>query len=32
VFKKLAFKFLCDARQEIKNQVAEEIDAQEYAK
>jgi hypothetical protein len=32
VFKKLAFKFLCDARQEIKNQVAEEIDAQEYTK
>jgi hypothetical protein len=28
VFKKLAFKYLCDARQEIKNQVAEEIDAQ----
>ena len=27
VFKKLAFKYLCDARQEIKNQVAEEIDA-----
>ena len=26
VFKKLAFKYLCDARQEIKNQVAEEID------
>ncbi len=25
VFKKLAFKYLCDARQEIKNQVAEEI-------
>src|ERR1700730_9560193 len=28
VFKKLAFKYLSDARQEIKNQVAEEIDAQ----
>ncbi len=27
VFKKLAFKYLCDARQEIKNQMAEEIDA-----
>jgi hypothetical protein len=27
VFKKLAFKYLCDARQEIKNRVAEEIDA-----
>ena len=27
VFKKLAFKYLCDARQEVKNQVAEEIDA-----
>ena len=26
VFKKLAFKYLCDARQEVKNQVAEEID------
>ena len=26
VFKKLAFKYLCDARQEIKNRVAEEID------
>ena len=26
LFKKLAFKYLCDARQEIKNQVAEEID------
>jgi hypothetical protein len=25
VYKKLAFKYLCDARQEIKNQVAEEI-------
>jgi hypothetical protein len=32
VFKKLAFKFLCDARQEIKNQVADEIEAQEYSK
>ena len=28
VFKKLAFKYLCDARQEIKNRVAEEIDRQ----
>ena len=28
VFKKLAFKYLCDARQEIKNRVAEEIDAE----
>jgi hypothetical protein len=27
VFKKLAFKYLCDARQEIKNRVADEIDA-----
>jgi hypothetical protein len=26
VFKKLALKYLCDARQEIKNRVAEEID------
>ena len=26
VFKKLALKYLCDARQEIKNQVAEEIE------
>ncbi len=26
VFKRLAFKYLCDARQEIKNQIAEEID------
>jgi hypothetical protein len=31
VFKKLAFKYLCDARQEVKNKVAEEIDAMEYA-
>jgi hypothetical protein len=31
VFKKLAFKYLCDARQEVKNKVAEEIDATEYA-
>jgi hypothetical protein len=30
VFKKLAFKYLCDVRQEIKNQVAEEIDARAY--
>jgi hypothetical protein len=28
VFKKLAFKYLCDVRQEIKNQVADEIDRQ----
>jgi len=26
VYKKLAFKYLCDARQEIKNRVAEEIE------
>jgi hypothetical protein len=26
IFKKLAFQYLCDARQEIKNQVADEID------
>jgi hypothetical protein len=26
IFKKLAFKYLCDARQEIKNEVAEEIE------
>jgi hypothetical protein len=31
VFKKLAFKYLCDVRQEIKNQVAEEIDAMVYS-
>jgi hypothetical protein len=30
VFKKLAMKYLCDARQEIKNRVAEEIDAMKY--
>jgi hypothetical protein len=30
VFKKLAFKYLCDVRQEVKNQVAEEIDAKAY--
>jgi hypothetical protein len=30
VFKKLAFKYLCDVRQEIKNQVAEEIDRRTY--
>ncbi len=30
VFKKLAFKYLCDTRQEIKNQVAEEIDRMQY--
>ena len=28
IFKKLAFKYLCDARQEIKNRVSEEIDRQ----
>ena len=28
IFKKLAFKYLCDARQEIKNRVSEEIDQQ----
>jgi len=27
LFKKLAFKYFCDARQEIKNQIAAEIDA-----
>jgi hypothetical protein len=27
VFKKLAFKYLCDARQEVKNRVAEEIES-----
>lgn len=27
IFKRLAFKYLCDTRQEIKNRVAEEIDA-----
>jgi len=26
IFKKLAFKYLCDSRQEVKNRVAEEID------
>ena len=30
MFKKLAFKYLCDARQEIKNQVADEIDRMSY--
>jgi hypothetical protein len=30
VFKKLAFKYLCDARQEIKSQVADEIDGMKY--
>jgi hypothetical protein len=30
VFKKLAFKYLCDARQEIKNQVADEVDRMKY--
>ena len=28
VFKKLAFKFLSDVRQEIKTQIAQEIEAQ----
>jgi len=28
IFKKLAFKYLCDVRQEIKNRVSEEIDRQ----
>jgi hypothetical protein len=28
LFKKLAFKYFCDARQEIKNQIAAEIDRQ----
>jgi len=27
VYKKLAFKYLSDARQEVKNRVAEEIEA-----
>jgi hypothetical protein len=27
VFKKLAFKYLCDVRQEIKDRIAREIDA-----
>src|ERR1017187_5770273 len=31
VFKNLALKYLCDARQEVKNQVAEEIDRMKYA-
>jgi hypothetical protein len=31
VFKNLAFKYLCGARQEVKNRVAEEIDGMEYA-
>jgi hypothetical protein len=31
VYKKLAFQYLCDARQEVKNKVAEEIDATEYS-
>jgi hypothetical protein len=30
LFKKLAFKYLSDARQEVKNQVAEEIDRMKY--
>jgi len=30
VFKKLALKYLSDARQEVKNQVAEEIDRMKY--
>jgi len=28
IFKRLAFKYLCDARQDIKNRVSEEIDRQ----
>jgi len=28
VFKKLAFQYLCDARQEVKDQIAQEIDAE----
>ncbi|HWQ55534.1 MAG TPA: hypothetical protein VN442_17740 [Bryobacteraceae bacterium] len=28
VFKKLAFKYLCDVRQEVKNDIAREIDSQ----
>jgi hypothetical protein len=28
LFKKLAFKYFCDARQEVKNQIAAEIDGQ----
>jgi hypothetical protein len=28
IFKSLAFKYLCDARQEIKNRVADEIEGQ----
>jgi hypothetical protein len=31
VFKKLALRYLCDARQEVKNKVAEEIDVTEYS-
>jgi hypothetical protein len=31
VFKRLALKYLSDARQEVKNQVAEEIDRMKYA-
>jgi hypothetical protein len=27
VFKRVALKYLCDARQDIKNRIAEEIDA-----
>ena len=30
MFKKLAFKYLCDARQEIKSRVADEIDRMTY--
>jgi hypothetical protein len=30
LFKRLAFKYLSDARQEVKNQVAEEIDRMKY--
>ncbi|MCW5981894.1 MAG: hypothetical protein KIT09_27665 [Bryobacteraceae bacterium] len=31
VFKKLAFKYLCDVRQEVKDRIAQEIDAGEQA-
>jgi hypothetical protein len=30
VFKRVALKYLCDSRQEIKNQIAGEIDAQQF--
>jgi hypothetical protein len=29
VFKKLAFQFLCDVRQEVKDRIGHEIDAEE---